>query len=70
MIEWNRDPAASGWRSRAFLSAGEVGVYDTGDWYVRLKSSAMADATGRASSITRGKRSALAVYTALTGSDA
>lgn len=35
-FEWHRDPAASGWRSRAFMgSMWEILVYDDGGWEVR-----------------------------------
>lgn len=35
-VDWHRDPAASGWRSRAWLSDGwELLAYDDGRWEVR-----------------------------------
>ena len=34
-LQWSRDPAASGWRSRTWPSPGwELLVYDRGDWMV------------------------------------
>lgn len=72
-IEWQRDPAASGWRSRAFLEKGEVVAYDSGAWFVFLGGSypdgrirSVASAEDMEPDAKRAKRRALAVYEALT----
>ena len=33
-LDWHRDPAASGWRTRVFLKKCDVRVYDDGEWIV------------------------------------
>lgn len=55
-IEWHRDPAASGWRSRAFLRDGELLAYDDGRWELRLKPVGFASASGRERSGDLAKR--------------
>jgi hypothetical protein len=35
-VVWHRDPAASGWRSRAFVGEFQLLAYDDGRWVVRL----------------------------------
>lgn len=65
-IEWCRDPAASGWRSRAFLDKGEVVAYDDGRWFVRLSGHASSDAEGVEPDAGKAKARALRVYEALT----
>jgi hypothetical protein len=66
-IEWHRDPAASGWRSRAFLDKGEVVAYDDGHWFVCLANGQnVANAHGDEPDAERAKARALAVYEALT----
>ncbi len=72
-IEWHRDPAASGWRSRAFLPEGELLAYDDGNWEVRLTwrlPSMMGQtvAFGREICGERAKCRALRVYRALVES--
>lgn len=66
VVEWCRDPAASGWRSRAFLDGGEVVAYDDGRWFVCLSGHATADAEGSESDAEHAKSRALRVYEALT----
>lgn len=63
---WNRDPAASGWRSRAFLKNGEVFVYDDGRWFICLKGAITECASGREANAELSKARALLVYAALT----
>lgn len=65
-IEWCRDPAASGWRSRAFLDKGEVVAYDSGHWFVCLSGRGVASAQGDESDAEKAKARALLVYEALT----
>jgi hypothetical protein len=46
-IIWDRDPAASGWRSRAFLERGdkryELVAYDDGGWWIYTPPSVVAN---------------------------
>jgi hypothetical protein len=68
VIEWHRDPAASGWRSRAWLDKGEVVAYDDGRWFVRLSGHASPDAEDVEADAESAKARALRVYEALTSS--
>lgn len=65
-IDWNRDPAASGWRSRAFLEDGwQLIAYDDGRWEIRH---GVVDglAGGRESDGEHAKARAVLVHRALT----
>jgi hypothetical protein len=63
-IEWCRDHAASGWRSRAFLDKGELVVYDDGHWFVCLSGHSLMDAHGVEPDAEKAKARALRVYEA------
>jgi hypothetical protein len=63
MENWDRDHAASGYRSRAFLRNAEVIVYDTGEWEIR--ENGLATCSGKESDTDRGKLRALRVYEAM-----
>jgi hypothetical protein len=63
---WDRDGAASGWRSRMLLSRGELFAYDDGRWEVRIYKPNVSDATGKESSAELAKKRALGVYVSLT----
>ncbi len=66
VVDWCRDPAASGWRSRAFLDKGEVVAYDDGHWWVCLSGHSIVDASGDEPDAEKAKARALRVYEALT----
>ncbi len=64
-VEWDRDPAASGWRSRAFLpDFWQVLVYDDGAWHIRYRNEQIV--SGKENDDESGKKRALAVYRAIT----
>lgn len=65
MVNWDRDPAASGWRSRAFLDKGHITVYDDGEWDVVIRPNYQPSAHGKESDAELGKAKAIAVYNAL-----
>lgn len=61
-VGWDRDPAASGWRWRAFLDGGwELLAYDDGRWEVRHGS---AVASGREADSTSARHRVVKVYAA------
>jgi hypothetical protein len=64
-VEWHRDPAASGWRSRAFLDRGELIAYDDGTWLVSLRGQAATSAIGREANGEKAKKRSFRVYNAL-----
>ena len=65
-IEWDRDPAASGWRSRAFLDDGwQLIVYDEGDWSIRKNNEPLIQ--GKETSAAAGKARAIKIHAALIG---
>jgi hypothetical protein len=72
-VAWDRDPAASRWRSRALVGEGsfkdgtlfELLAYDDGSWEVRGAPSGHAVAYGREPDGTNAKRRAIAVWQAL-----
>lgn len=59
-VIWNRDPAASGPRWRAFLAGWELIVYETGAWFVSRDGSPFT--SGKSTSLAAGKRAALRVW--------
>lgn len=63
--EWHRDPAASGWRSRAWLDDYELVAYDDGRWEVR-RGNVFSGAAGQEVDAEAAKRRALKVYLAFT----
>jgi hypothetical protein len=65
-VEWDRDPAASGWRSRAFVGEGfELLAYDDGRWEVRGRPLGHAVAFGREVDGTHAQVRAIHVWRAL-----
>ncbi len=76
-IDWNRDPAASGWRSRAFVGDGfwsdgwsdgkrfELIVYDNGDWEVRGPPIGHAVAVGKEDTAEKGRARCILVWQSL-----
>jgi len=65
-LAWYRDPAASGWRSRAFLPNGELLAYDDGDWEIRLPGVDVSVAGGHEPDLESAKARAVLVHNALT----
>ncbi len=65
-VDWCRDHATSGWRSRAWLDKGEVIAYDDGRWEIRLTGLVTTSAQGIEQDAERAKGRALRVYEALT----
>lgn len=66
---WHRDPAAFGWRSRAFLPNGELLAYDNGDWEVRLPGVVKSVAFGHEPDHEFAKARAIMVHDAITRKD-
>lgn len=69
-LDWSRDPAASGWRSRAWpapegTGPWEVLVYDTGEWEVRGPPLGETLVQGKAKSVEDGKKWTVRVFEAL-----
>ena len=63
--DWNRDHAASGWRSRAFLADGwQLLAYDDGYWEVRDEKNEIV-AAGTEADGDDAKRRVVLVHAAL-----
>lgn len=62
---WGRDPASSGWRTRAFPPGAEILVYDDGQWFVRLNESPVVNAGGTEPTASQAQQRALRVYSTL-----
>ncbi len=64
-IRWHRDPAASGWRERAFMDDDwQLVAYDDGAWSIRKNNEVRIG--GHEPNAGAGRARAIAVHQALT----